>query len=274
MPTKNEDMVSKAELSPHQIIQRLTAVIALLVTVFVGTMGLSIYLNKKTADILYKNYIANTREIINSQDKIAAANSWERLPINERKEKLRSRFYEIIKYYTVAIPQNQKMSDEQMLSAFDAYYSAIYTVNSVNFFFPLAYLKVRTNYNPTFSSGYQWGIAGFFTVEAQKFANLPIVKENVNFQVAFKGRETLQNPIESLKLLIARTDDLMKTFNNREDWVILALINHDENAIIDKYWQDGKGEIPEALYKKGDLKDVLDYYYCFKDWKIPAIPDK
>ena len=275
MPTKqNEEIEVKQETTPHQIIQRLVSTIVVLVVVFVTAMGLGIYLNKKSLDIVYKNYIANTKEIINSQNKIETANSWERLSINERKEKLRSRFYEILKYYTVDAQQNQRMSDDQMLSAFESYNDTIYAVNSVNFFLPIAYAKIKTNFNPSYNNNYQYGISALFTVEGQQISNLPIVKDNPAFQVAYKGKETLQNPVESLKLLVARMDDLMKTFNNREDWVIMALLNHDENAIISKYWQEGKGEIPDSYYKSGELKDILEYYYAFKDWKIISVPAK
>jgi hypothetical protein len=263
-----------SKLKPETLPQRLVGIMVALIIVFVTAMGLGVYFNKRTADALYKNYIENTREIIDSRSQIETANSWERLSINERKEKLRSRFYEIIKYYTVASPLSQKMSDEQLLLAFNTYHDAIYTVNSVNFFLPLAYMRVKTNYNPSFSDNYQTGISGFFTVEGQQIANLPIVKENQALRVAYKGRETLQNPTESLRLLVARMDDLMRTFNNREDWVIFALLNHDENQIIAKYWEDGKGEIPEANYKSGDLKSILEYYYAFKNWEIIATASK
>jgi hypothetical protein len=270
--TVMKDLISK--IKPENLPQRLVGIMVALIIVFVTAMGLGVYFNKRTAEALYNNYMENTREIIDSRSQIETANSWERLSVNERKEKLRSRFYEIIKYYTVTSPLSQKMSDEQLLLAFNTYYDAIYTVNSVNFFLPLAYIRVKTNYNPSYSDNYQTGISGFFTVEGQQIANLPIVKENQALRVAYKGKETLQNPTESLRLLIARMDDLMRTFNNREDWVILALLNHDENQIIAKYWEDGKGEIPETNYKSGDMKNILEYYYAFKNWQIVATTSK
>jgi hypothetical protein len=241
-----------------------------LTIIFIVTIVFGIISMNRISDVMYKTYINQTREIIHSQKDIEDANSWERLPVNERKEKLRSRYYEIIKYYTNEVPQNQKMNDDQMLTSFNAYYNAVYGINSVNFFLPLAYLKARTNFNPTFNDGYQIGIASLFVKEGADIANLPVVKELPAFQVAYKGAETLQNPVESLKLLIARLDDLLKTFNNREDWAILSLLNHSEYDIIAKYWQDGKGEIPEKLYKDGPLANTLDYYYAFKNWKISS----
>jgi hypothetical protein len=159
------------------------------------------------------------------------------------------------------------MSDDQVQASFNSYFDCINTVGSVNFFLPVAFLMVRTGYNPSYSDGYRYGIDKFLVKEGQDIANLPLVKDNTVFQVAYKGRETLLNPVESLKLLVARMDDLMKTFNGREDWVVFALITN-EYDVIAKYWKDGDGEIPDALYKTGDLKSVLNYYYAFKNWKI------
>jgi len=264
-----KDMVTKDDgESGNNFVKRVTKTFISLTVIFIVTIVFGIFSINRISDVMYKTYISQTREIIHSQKDIESANSWERLPVNERKEKLRSRYYEIIKYYTNEVPQNQKMSDDQMLASFDAYYGAVYGINSVNFFLPLAYLKARTNFNPTFNDGYQIGIAALFVKEGADIANLPVIKGLPSFQVAYKGAETLQNPVESLKLLVARLDDLLKTFNNREDWAILSLLNHSEYDIIAKYWQDGKGEIPEKLYKDGPLANTLEYYYIFKDWKI------
>ena len=80
------------------------------------------FFNKKIANDTYKTYISSTREIIQAQKDIDTANSWESLPVNQKKEKLRSRWFEIIKYYTLEVPQNQKMSDDQVQSSFNSYF--------------------------------------------------------------------------------------------------------------------------------------------------------
>lgn len=269
MLSKEKIAIRPKETNPWDVINRQTKVIVALIILFVATIGMNIFFNKKIADDTYKTYINNTREIINSQKEIETSNNWERMPINQRKEQLRNRYYEIFKYYTTNIPVNQKMSDDQLLKSFDVFYNCIISLNSVNFFLPISYMKAKTNFNPNFSNGYQYGIAGLYISEAQKVSYLPLMKEIPSFQIAYNGRETLQNPIESLKFIIARMDYLLKIFNNREDWIIFSLVT-DENSVIEKYWSDGKGEIPEKFYKDGLLKDTLDYYYAFKNWKIPA----
>jgi len=263
-----KDLITPKDGDDSKYMHRMTRILAILVGVFIVVIVMNIGFNKMLADNMYKTYINNTKEIIMSKDTIEASNSWERLPINDRQEILRRKYYEIIKYYTNDVPQNQKMSDVQMNASFDAYYNCINTVNSVNFFLPLAYMKVRTNFNPTFvSEDGRTGIVPLYNKEGADIANLPLVRENVNFLVAYKGKETLQNPVESFKLLIARMDDLMKTFNNREDWVILAMLTN-EYDVIAKYWQDGKGVIPEKLYISGQLRDISNYYYAFKNLQI------
>jgi hypothetical protein len=260
----------KKESGVNEANARLTVLICILVGVFVASMGLGVFFFKKTYDDMYKTYISNTKTIVQSKEEITEANSWERLQLNDRKERLRTRYYEIIKYYTIESPINQKMSDDQLLSSFNVYFDCIYTSNSINFFLPLAYLKIRTNFNPNYTEQYRFGIAAFYIKEGQDISNLPIVKDKAAFQVAYKGRETLQNPTESLRLLVARMDDLMRTFNNREDWVIFALTQNNEYEIIEKYWENGKGEIPEKLYKEGMMRNVLNFYYAFKNWKVPV----
>lgn len=263
-----KELISPKNGDDSKFMHRMTRILAILVGVFIIVIVMNIGFNKMLADNMYKTYINNTKEIILSKDSIEASNSWERLPINERKELLRRKFYEIIKFYTNDVTQNQKMSDAQTITSFNAYYNCINAVSSVNFFLPLAYMKVKTNFNPIFvQEDARYGIVPFYNKEGANIASLSLVRENANFQVAFKGKETLQNPVESFKLLIAKMDDLMKTFNNREDWVILALLTN-EYDVIAKYWQDGKGEIPEKLYTTGDMRSILNYYYAFKNLQI------
>lgn len=262
---KDDGIISRQEKDP---VKKLLVLFSVLVIVFIAVVGINIFFNKKIANDTYKTYINSVREVIQDQKNIESTNAWERLPTNEQREKLRSRWWEIIKYYTLEVPQNQKMSEDQVQAAFDPYFTCINTVGSVNFFLPMAYMKVRTNFSPNYNDGYRYGISRFLVKEAQDISNLPIVKTNVSFQVAFKGRETLMNPNENVKLLVARMDDLMKTFNSREDWVILSLLTN-EYDVIARYWQDGNGEIPEKVYKdNADLRNILDYYYAFKNWKI------
>ncbi len=60
----------------------------------------------------------------------------------------------------------------------------------------------------------------------------------------------------------------MATFNNRVDWVFLSLITN-EYDVIEKYWEDGQGAIPNKLYEEGQLNEMLMYYHSFSLWEIP-----
>lgn len=225
---------------------------------------------KNVMNEMYDTYINNTRQVINSREEISAANVWERMPIKEQKEILRGRYYEIVKYYTTDIPENQKMNDKQIIETFDVLYNCINAVSPLNFFLPVSYLKVKTNFNPNYNQAWQYGIGAFYTKEGENISNLPVVKENQIFRIAYKGTTTLLNPIETIKLLVAKMDDLMRTFNNREDWVILSLLRN-EYEVIEKWWEDGEGSIPNEFYEIGSLHDVLNYYYAFRNLKVIPI---
>jgi len=235
--------------------------------VFIGIITLLTFEVKKVISDMYNTYINNTREIIFSKENIETANNWERLPLNEKKERLRKRYYEIIKYYTINIPDNQKMNDEQIINTFNSYFDCINAVRTVNFFLPLAYIKAMTNFNPNYSEHYQYGLGWFYEKEGATFSNLQLVRSSEIFNVAYKGRISLQNPYEAIRLVVARMDDLMKTFDNREDWIILSMLQN-EYIVIDKYWENGEGKIPDSFYKDGKLKEILNYYYAFKNWQI------
>ena len=62
----------------------------------------------------------------------------------------------------------------------------------------------------------------------------------------------------------------MITFNNREDWVLLALFT-DEYQVIRDYWDEGAGAIPDEYYEEGQLAEALKYYHAFRNWKIPVV---
>jgi len=251
-------------------VRKLLILLVCLVGTFIIAMILSLFFYKQSVNTLNRMFTEQIRQVVDSQKSVDEANSWERLPPQDRRERLRGRFHEILQYYTTDVPQNQKMSNEQVDNAFEVYYTAILATPSVNFFLPLAFWKVKTNFNPTFFDNYQVGINGFYSKEGADIANLPLNKDNPAFKVDYHGAETLQNPSEAMKLIVARIDDLMRTFNNREDWVVLALINHSEYDIIAKYWGDGKGAIPAQNYKTGAMADVLFYYHAFKNWTIPS----
>jgi len=251
---------------------RFTLILSILTIVFIAVVVFNIFYFKTITTQMYQSYISNTKEIITTQTKIAFISDWERLPINQKKEKLREKYYEIMKYYTIDIPLNQKMSETQILNSFNTLFSCVQASSShINFFLPLAYIKVKTNFNPNFSKQYKYGISAFYIKEGKNISNLPIVQNTDEFRVAYKGKITLQNPTDSIKLLVAKIDDLMNTFNNREDWVVFALLRN-EYYVIEKYWNDGKGKIPDSFYKEGKLHDILEYFYAFRDFKI--IPTK
>ena len=221
----------------------------------------------KTINSMHDTYIVKTEEIILGKENIEMANSWERLPTQQQKEQLRSQYYKIIRYYTEQSPEEQKMNDDLLLEAFDTLWLSTERVNQ-NFFLPLAYMKVATNYNPVYNVEYKRGIAGFYLRTYETIANLPIVREDPTFQVVYKGSETANNPNHAIKLLVARIDDLMTTFNNRVDWVLLSLFTN-EYDVIEQYWDGGDGAIPNEFYESGPLAESLLYFHSFTNWEIP-----
>jgi hypothetical protein len=217
-----------------------------------------------------KTYLHESERILVARDRMEATNSWESLPVNQRKEKLREFTYSMINYYTNITPVEQKMNDDQLNLFFEQTWLCTTEIPSVNFFLPLAYIKVATNFNPVYNVAYRHGIASMYLKTGERIANLPLIRNDKFFQVVYRGGDTLNNPSESIKLLVARIDDLMQTFNNREDWVLLALFT-DEYDVISNYWKDGTGAIPDSLYTHGDLADALKYYHAFRNWQIPVV---
>ena len=221
----------------------------------------------KTINNMHETYIVKTEEIILGKENIEMANSWERMPTQQQKEQLRSQYYKIVRYYTEQSPEEQKMNDELLIEAFDSLWLATERVNQ-NFFLSLAYMKVATDFNPVYNVEYKRGIAGFYLRTYESISNLPIVREDPVFQVAYKGTETANNPNLAIKLLVARIDDLMTIFNNRVDWVLLSLFTN-EYDVIEKYWDGGNGAIPNSFYEEGNLAEALRYYHAFSNWEIP-----
>jgi len=257
-----------ARLKATNLYLRLGIIASVVLAVVV--IGIGFYFMRNTINDMYQTYIKNTEKIIIAKSDIEIANSWERLPVQQRKERLRERYFEIVRYYTNAVPEDQRMSTEQIMDTFNKIWACIQRIPSINFFLPVAYIKVASNFNPVYNSEYKRGIAAMYRKTAESAANLPIVKHDPIFQIDYKGLKSLNNPIESVTLLIARINDLMTTFNNREDWVLLALFTNEYN-VIKKYWDGGKGTIPDKIYEQGQLADALKFYQNFKNWQIPAI---
>lgn len=239
------------------------ALILCVATIVVTTV---FYVN--TINQMHETYIRETEEIIVTRTEIELTNQWERLPVNQRKERVREQFYQIVRYYNNNVPDEQKMADEQILDTFNQLWICTERLPHVNFFLPIAYMKTMTNFNPVYNLDYKRGIAGFYLRSAEAISNLPIVRDDPVFRVDYRGAQTLNNPVEAVKLLVARLDDLMITFNNREDWVLLALFT-DEYQVISEYWDEGNGAIPDEYYESGQLAEALRYYHAFKNWQIP-----
>ncbi|MFW6047082.1 MAG: hypothetical protein ACOCP4_04800, partial [Candidatus Woesearchaeota archaeon] len=191
-----------------------------LLILFVAVIATSTFFFVSTINQMHATYIHETEEIIKTKSDVEMANQWERLPENQRRERLKSQFYEIVRYYTNGVPDEQRMNDEQILNTFNQLYEATSRLPHINFFLPVAYMKVKTNFNPVYNHDYQRGIAGFYLNTAEEISQLPLVREDEVFKTTYKGSTTLNNPHQAVKLLMARIDDLMHTFNNREDWVV------------------------------------------------------
>lgn len=252
--------------SLRNIIIAFTAVVIIfVVSVVFGAISFTSVTNE-----MRSTYIQETENLINARQDIELANAWERLPVAQRKERLREQYFQIIRYYTNAVSDEQKMNDDQINASFNQLWLATERIPSINFFLPVAYMKIATNFNPVYNQDYRRGIAALFLREAEQIANLQIVREDPVFMTAYRGLETVNNPQESLKLLVARIDDLMTMFNSREDWALLAMFTN-EYEVIEKYWEGGDGQIPDELYISGSLAESLEYFYAFKNWQIPAI---
>lgn len=238
--------------------------------VFSATLALGVVFYIKTTNEMRNTYIHNVEEVILSHTEIQTANDWERLPEEQRKSMLREQYNIIIRYYTNTIPDEQKMNNDQIIDTFNELWRTTEKVSAVNFFLPVAYMKVATNFNPSYNSQYKHGIAGFLLKTIEYTINLPLVQDDPIFKTVYRGTETANNPVESIKVLVARIDNLMTTFHNREDWVILALYTN-EYDVITRYWNDGEGAIPDEFYKEGPVAETLKYYYAFKNWQIPLL---
>jgi len=248
---------------PRWSINTFSIIIALFTVVIITSTVLFI----KTMNNMNAMYIQKTEQIILGKENIEMANSWERMPTQQRKELLRSQFFKIVRYYTEGVPEEQKMNDELLLNTFNAIWLTTERLNQ-NFFLPLAYMKVATGFNTVYNVEYKRGIGGFYLRTYEQISNLPLVRNDPVFQVTYKGTDTVNNPINASKLVVARIDDLMNTFNNRIDWVLLALFTN-EYDVIDKYWAGGEGSIPDEFYNKGPLAEALRYYHAFSSWEIP-----
>jgi len=242
-------------------------VFSIIITLFIIAIIASTVLFIKTTNNMNAMYIQKTEQIILGKENIEMANSWERMPTQQKKELLRSQFFKIVRYYTSNIPEEQKMNDELLLNTFNAIWLATERLNQ-NFFLSIAYMKVATDFNPIYNVEYKRGIGGLFLRTYEQISNLPLVRNDPVFQVTYKGTDTINNPINASKLIIARIDDLMNTFNNRTDWVLLALFTN-EYDVISKYWAGGEGSIPDEFYHKGKLAEALRYYHAFSSWEIP-----
>lgn len=244
-----------------------TITFAAITSIFAIALALSTFFFITTINRMHSTYIQETEEIIIGRENIEMANSWERLPPQQRKEQLRSQYFKIIRYYTKDVGDDQRMNDTLLLESFNTLWKTTERVNQ-NFFLSLAYMKVATNFNPIYNVEYKHGVGGLYLRTYETIANLPIVREDPVFQTVYKGSETVNNPNEAIKLIVARMNDLMSLFNNRVDWVLLSMFTN-EYDVIEKYWDGGEGSIPDDFYKSGQLAEALRYYHAFSNWDIP-----
>jgi hypothetical protein len=277
--TKNPNVVKTRKTSGEDILQALSKLdanspskwtiytfIVVMILVIV-TIGFLTFFYVKSINKLNINHTAEMQEFILGKEDIEMTNSWERLPDQQRREIIRAQHYKIIKYYTESVPEDQKMSNELIEDVFNIWYNATKRLNQ-DPFISLAYIRVMTNFNPIYNVEYKRGIGGMFLQTYENVANLPIVREDPSLQTIYRGSETANNPTESIKLVVAYIDYLMRIFNNRVDWVMLSLFTN-EYDVMKKYWDDGDGAIPSELYQSGDLAKALMYYHSFTNWQIP-----
>ncbi len=196
----NGEQDNATEQNDVQTLQRLLAADAssvgsnaTLIKVFIGGLAFAIVLCTivsivaiRAVKVMSEAYTRNTDSIILARSNMESANAWEQLSPSQKRERLQDQYFQIVRYYTTNVAPNQKLNDDQIMSTFNSLWETTSRVNSVNFFLPIAYMKVKTNFNPAFGNGYQYGIAGFYYKEADQAANLNRVKTDPAFQV--KGR--------------------------------------------------------------------------------------
>jgi hypothetical protein len=240
--------------------------VSVVICIIVGIVAI------RAVAVMRETYQKNTESVILARSNMESANAWEQLSPSQKRERLQDQYFQIVRYYTTNVAPNQKLNDDQIMSTFNSLWETTSRVNSVNFFLPVAYMKVKTNFNPAFGNGYQSGIAGLYFKEADQAANLSRVKTDQAFQVVFKGSETLLNSDMSIKLLVAEFDDLLLTFNGRVDWALYAKFTNVYDVMA-KYWKNGEGQIPDSAFKTGDFAEAYKYYNAFKTWTIPSKQD-
>jgi len=255
----------------HKTFKKISIAFIITLIIFIAAVSVMGLLFNRTIKEMHAQYIRDTEQIIITKTEIEASNAWERLPLNERKEKLRMQYYQIVRYYTNRSEEGTKMDDDMIQTSFNQLWDCTVRVPSVNFFLPLAYMKVASNFNPVYDFEYKHGLASFFNKTGERISALKLVREDPSFQLEYSGIATLDTPTEAIKLLVARIDDLMITFNNRADWVLISLFTN-EYDVIEKYWDGGTGSLPDELYKSGPTAEALRYYQAFKNWTIPRDP--
>ncbi len=241
-------------------------IIALGVFSVVIIIGVIAYIS--TTSLMRKTHIDNINDIISTQVEIKTLADWENVPSEQKKSKLREHFNLIIQYYTNDASVESKPTLSQVVDIFNELYQTTSKL-SINFFLPVAYMKVATNFNPSYDVDSKKGIAALLLKSIDNTINLPWVKTDPLFMTTYRGSDTAFNPAESSRILVAKIADLMTLFRNREDWVMFALFTN-EYDVISKYWNDGKGTIPDEIYKSGPVAEALMYYYTFKSFKIPT----
>ncbi len=268
--TADTDALAKLLLldPSHRIFKTISYIFIVALILFIGVIVVMGIYFTSTIEKMHTQYIRDTEQVIVTKFEIEASNSWERLPLNERKEKVRMQYYQIVRYYTNRISDDNKMDDLAIQDSFNQLWDTTSRTPSVNFFLPVAYMKVASNFNPIYDVDYKHGIAGFLNKTGERISNLKLIREDPSFQLEYNGIGTLNTPTEAIKLLVARSDDLMITFNNRADWVFFSMFTN-EYDVIERYWDDGDGSIPDEFYKSGELAEALKYFNAFKNWQIP-----
>jgi len=251
----------------HKTFKKITIAFMAALVLFIVTLSVINAYFIKTVKEMHIQYINDTEQIIITKSEIEASNSWERLPLNERKERLRSQYCDIVRYYTNKSAADEKMDDQMIQDSFNQVWDC--TVGaSVDFFLPVAYMKVASNFNPAYDVDYKHGLGAFLNKRGDHISKLTLIREDPSFRLEYEGIKTLDMPIEAIKLIIAKMDDLMREFNNRIEWVLLSLFTH-EYDVIERYWDDGKGAIPDELRYKGNLAEAIKYFSAFRNWQIP-----
>ena len=244
--------------------KRVISIFLVIVILFlVSLVGIGAYAVLTMQD-MKSTYIQETDKILRIKSEIDKQSDLRSLTYEQRRQKFKKDYYEILRRtYVEVVDNNKKLTDDQINLSFDAAWDACEKYK-VDFLLVVSYMKAASNFNPNYSEDGRMGMPAMFLIDYEMFSSLTKSEGQTNV-ISYRGSTTSSDPVDSVKLLVAKIDSLNKMFNYKNDWVIFAMIE-DQYLVLSKYWKQGFGTIPDDYYKSGKLYEALAYYYIYSRW--------